>query len=74
MKSAQALTRSLVLDMIVAWRVLLLCRLGKSHPELPASILYGPEELAILEVLKKKESGCLTALIPAPAPVRSLPK
>lgn len=73
MKSAQALTRSLVLDMIVAWRVLLLCRLGKSHPELPASILYGPEELAILEVLKKK-SGCLTALIPAPAPVRSLPK
>lgn len=55
MKSAQALTRSLVLDMIVAWRVLLLCRLGKSHPDLPASILYSPEELAILEVLQKKE-------------------
>lgn len=73
MKSAQALTRSLVLDMIVAWRVLLLCRLGKSHPDLPASILYGPDELAILEVLKKK-SGCLTAWIPAPTPVMSLPK
>jgi hypothetical protein len=55
MKSAQALTRSLVLDMIVAWRVLLHCRLGKSHPDLPASVLYRPEELAILEVLKKKE-------------------
>lgn len=54
MKSAQALTRSLVLDMIVAWRVLLLCRLGKSHPNLPASVLYTPEELAILEVYKKK--------------------
>ena len=54
MKSAQALTRSLVLDMIVAWRILLLCRLGQSHPNLPASVLYGPEELAILEVLKKK--------------------
>jgi hypothetical protein len=53
MKSAQALGRSLALDMIVAWRVLLLCRLGKTHPHLPASLLYAPEELAILEVLKK---------------------
>jgi hypothetical protein len=53
MKSAQALSRSLALDMIVAWRVLLLCRLGKAHPHLPASLLYSPEELAVLEVLKK---------------------
>jgi hypothetical protein len=55
MKSAQALARSLALDMIVAWRVLLLCRLGKAHPHLPASLLYAPEELAILEVLKKRQ-------------------
>jgi hypothetical protein len=54
MKSAQALSRTLALDMMVAWRVLLLCRLGKAHPNLPASILYSPEELAILEVFKKK--------------------
>jgi hypothetical protein len=68
MKSAQALQRSLVLDMIVAWRVLLHCRLGKSHPDLPASVLYGPEELAILEVLKKN-APCLRASIPASASV-----
>jgi hypothetical protein len=42
--------------MIVAWRVLLLCRLGKAHPHLPASLLYRPEELAILETLKKTPS------------------
>ena len=53
MKSAQALTRALTLDLIVAWRVLLLCRLAKGHPHLPARLLYSPEELAILEVLKK---------------------
>jgi len=35
----------------------LLCRLGKAHPHLPASILYSLEELAILEVLKKNASG-----------------
>ena len=54
MKSAEALSRVLTLDMIVAWRVLLLCRLGKTHPHLPASLLYSPEELAVLEVLLKK--------------------
>jgi len=56
-KSAQALGRALALDMIVAWRVLLLCRFGKAHPHLPASVLYSPEELAILEVLKKNASA-----------------
>jgi hypothetical protein len=54
MKSAEALGRALSLDMIVAWRVLLSCRLGRDHPNLPASVLYSPEELAILEVYKKK--------------------
>jgi hypothetical protein len=59
MKSAQALSRALVLDMMVAWRVLLLCRLGKDHPHLPASVLYGSEELAILEGLKKNSPPSL---------------
>jgi len=53
MKSAQSLGRALVLDMIVAWRVLLLCRLGKAHPNVPASLLYSPQELAVLEIFKK---------------------
>ena len=56
MKSAQALERALALDMIVASRVLLLSRLGKEHPELPAELLYTPEELEVLEV-KKKETA-----------------
>jgi hypothetical protein len=38
MKSAQALERALALDMIVASRVLLMTRLGKEHPELPAEL------------------------------------
>lgn len=56
MKGAQALERALALDMIIASRVLLLSRLGKEHPELPATVAYSPEELAVLEV-KKKETG-----------------
>jgi hypothetical protein len=54
MKSAQALERALALDMIVASRVLLLSRLGKEHPQLPAELVYTASELEVLEVVKKK--------------------
>ena len=73
-KTAQALKRSLVLDMIIAWRTLLLCRLGKNHPNLPASLFYSPEELAILEVCKKKEKEiCLKASSRLLHPLTSFP-
>jgi len=32
-------SKALALNIIVAWCVLLLCRLGKPHPNLPASVL-----------------------------------
>lgn len=54
MKSDEALQRALVLDMIVAWRVQMLVRLGKEQPHVPAALLYAPEELAVLEDYKKK--------------------
>jgi len=53
MKTALALERALALDMIVASRVLLLNRLGKEHPDLPAELFYSPEELEILSLKKK---------------------
>jgi hypothetical protein len=55
MKTAQALERALALDMIIASRVLLLSRLGKEHPELPAELGYSAEELAVLEIKKNRE-------------------
>jgi hypothetical protein len=56
LKTALALERALALDLIVAARVLLLTRLGKTHPELPAELFYTPEEWAVVE-LKKKAVG-----------------
>jgi hypothetical protein len=56
MKSAQTLERALAFDMIIASRVLLLTRLGKENPELPAELFYSPEELKVLD-LKKKETA-----------------
>ena len=40
--------------MIVAWRALMLCRLGRQHPDLPATLYYDEQELAVLEVYKGK--------------------
>jgi hypothetical protein len=59
LKSAQALERALALDMIIASRALLLNRLGKEHPDLPAELFYSSDELEVLEV-KKKEIGRYT--------------
>lgn len=57
MKSASALERTLAFDMIVASRALLLARLGKEHPQLPAELFYSPEELKVLDVKKKKREN-----------------
>lgn len=67
MESATALERAVVLDMIVAWRALMLCRLGKQHPALPASLYYSEEELAVLEVYKKKLPQHAQAVVSPPA-------
>src|SRR5260370_3303279 len=56
MNRAQALERALALDMKCGSRVVLLKRLGKEHPQVPADLFYSQEELAVLEV-KKKEAG-----------------
>jgi IS4 transposase len=57
MRQAEHLQRALALDMIIASRVLLLTRLGKEHPDLPAELFYSPEELAVLAVKKKKPAA-----------------
>ena len=56
MKSAQALERALALDMIIAFRVWWLTRLGKEHAHLGAELFYSPEELEVLAA-KKAETG-----------------
>jgi hypothetical protein len=56
-KTAEHLMRVLAFDLIVAWRVLACLKLGRALPELPASLLYTDDELAVLEAAFKKNSG-----------------
>jgi hypothetical protein len=56
-KTAEHLQRVLAFDLIVAWRVLACVKLGRTLPQLPASVLYSPEELEVLQAALKKTSA-----------------
>ena len=56
-KTAEHLRRVLAFDLIVAWRVLACVKLGRVLPQLPASVLYSPDELAVLLAAVKKTSA-----------------
>jgi hypothetical protein len=53
-KTAEHLQRVLVFDLIVAWRVLALTKIGRVLPQLPASALYTEAELQVLWGAVKK--------------------
>lgn len=56
-KTAEHLQRVLAFDLIVAWRVLACVKLGRVIPQLPASVIYTEDELAVLwAALKKSHS------------------
>ncbi|MEO8164768.1 MAG: IS4 family transposase, partial [Betaproteobacteria bacterium] len=54
--SAVVLLRSIALDAVIAWRIMLLTLLGREMPELPADELFSPDEIEVLEVLTKKNT------------------
>jgi hypothetical protein len=53
-ESALHLRRALAFDLIVAWRTLMLIKLNRETPNMPASVAFSEEELAILRCYKKK--------------------
>jgi len=53
--SAQALLRVIVMDAVIAWRIMLLSLLGRELPELPAPMFFNSWECQILEMLAHPE-------------------
>jgi len=56
-KTAHHLQRALAFDLILAWRILALIKLGRVLPQAPASLIYTPEEIAVLTHGQKKLPG-----------------
>jgi len=63
LKTADRLKREIAIDMIVAWRIMLMTLLGREVPELPAEILFTKFEIETLRCYaKKKDSRCRKTL------------
>ncbi len=71
-KTAEHLKRVLAFDLVVAWRLLACVKLGRALPQLPASLLYSPEELQVLQAaLKKTSAHKEPPVLPWPKPTGS---
>jgi hypothetical protein len=50
------LQRVLTFDLIMAWRILALIKVGRALPNTPALLIYTPEEIEVLTLSQKKTS------------------
>lgn len=53
--TAEALCRTIAIDAVIGWRIMLLTLLGREIPEMPCSLLFDPWECKVLELLAQKK-------------------
>ena len=56
-ETAERLRRSIAINLVIAWRILLMTLLGRETPELPAEVLFSDIELKILRAYAKKKNN-----------------
>jgi len=54
-ETAERLRRAIAINLIIAWRIMLMTLLGRETPELPAEVLFSDIELRTLKVYAKKK-------------------
>lgn len=62
--SAESLARTIAVDAVIGWRIMLLALLGRETPDMPCSLLFDSWECEVLQVLaqKKSPSRCVRQL------------
>lgn len=55
--TAERLRRAIAINLVIAWRIMLMTLLGRETPELPAEVLFSDLELQVLRAYAKK-NGC----------------
>ncbi len=53
--TAERLRRAIAINMVIAWRIMLMTLLGRETPELPAEVLFSDIELRTLHAYAKKK-------------------
>jgi hypothetical protein len=55
-KTAERLKRSIAINLVIAWRIMLMTLLGRQTPELPAEVLFSDLEIEVLRAYAKKNA------------------
>jgi hypothetical protein len=55
-ESAERLRRAIGINLVIAWRIMLMTLLGREMPELPAELLFSDIELRTLNAYAKKKT------------------
>ncbi len=58
-ETAERLKRAIAINLVIAWRIMLMTLLGREVPELPPDILFSDLELEVLKAYAKKKSSLL---------------
>lgn len=55
-KTAERLKRSIAINLVIAWRIMLMTLLGRETPELPVELLFSDLEIEVLNAYAKKKA------------------
>jgi len=56
-KTAERLKRTIAINLVIAWRIMLLTLLGRECPQLAAEVLFSDVEMQVLKAWAKKKSS-----------------
>jgi hypothetical protein len=56
-KTAERLKRAIAINLVIAWRIMLMTLLGRQCPELPADVLFSNLEVEVLQAYAKKTNS-----------------
>ena len=65
-KTAERLKRAIAINLVIAWRIMLMTLLGRQCPDLPADVLFSDIEVEVLQAYAKKTA-------PAHPPCSAMP-
>lgn len=55
-RTAENIKRAIAVDLVVGWRIMLMCLLGRESPELPAEVAFTTMELKVLNAYASKKN------------------
>jgi len=53
--TAERLRRAIAINLVIAWRIMVMTLLGRENPELPAEVIFSDVELRVLHAYAKKK-------------------